>query len=169
MARQFAQFKVDILMDPDQKWSTAGAVSVLIFYLHSQCSGGPLLQCPILRWVWKGCHPRFYQCTKSWTIRLLCEVKAMEISLQAFQNYKSDRAERPTASRYTSNSNSHNSSNNWMPRVVQFVKRKQESYPSGNPQYSHDRGPTTRSGSYDPCNRLSGGNNYNRNRGVKPP
>ena len=74
---------------------------------------------------------------------LLREVKAMESSLQAFQNYKSDRAERLTASRNTSNSNSHNSSNNRMPRVVRFVKRKQGSYPSGNPQYSRDRGPTT--------------------------
>ena len=32
---------------------------------------------------------------------LLHEVKAMESSLQAFQNYKSDRAERPTAPRNT--------------------------------------------------------------------
>ena len=55
-----------------------------------------------------------------------------------------------------------------MQRVVQFVKRKQGSYPPGNPQYSRDRGPTTRSGSYDPHNRPSGGNNYNRNKGVKP-
>ena len=74
---------------------------------------------------------------------LLREVKAMESSLQAFQNYKSDRAERPTTSRNTNNSNSHNSSNNRTLRVVRFVKRKQGSYPSGNPQYSHDQGPTT--------------------------
>ena len=53
---------------------------------------------------------------------LLCEVKAMESSLQAFQNYKSDCAERPTAPRNTSNSNSHNSSNNWMPRVVRLLR-----------------------------------------------
>ena len=99
---------------------------------------------------------------------LLHEVKAMESLLQAFQNYKSERAERPTASRNTSNSNSHNSSNNWTPRVVRFVKRKQGSYPSGNPQYSCDQGPTTWSGNYDPRNRPSGGNNYNRDNGVKP-
>jgi hypothetical protein len=98
---------------------------------------------------------------------LLHEVKAMESSLQAFQNYKSDRAERPTAPRNTSNSNSHNASNNRMPRVIRFVKRKQGSYPSGNPQYFRARGPTTRSGSYDPRNRPSGGNNYNRDRGAK--
>ena len=49
---------------------------------------------------------------------LLREVKAMESSLQAFQNYKSDYAERPTAPRNTSNSNSHNTSNNQTPRVI---------------------------------------------------
>ena len=37
---------------------------------------------------------------------LLHEVKVMESLLQAFQNYKSDRAERLTAQRNTSNSNS---------------------------------------------------------------
>ena len=99
---------------------------------------------------------------------LLHEVKAMESSLQAFQNYKSNHAKRPTALRNTSNSNSHNTFNNWTTRVVQFVKRKQGSYPSGNPQYSHDRGPTTQSGSYDPRNCPSGGNSYNCDRGVKP-
>ena len=99
---------------------------------------------------------------------LSCEVKAMESSLQAFQNYKSDRAKRPTDSRNTNNSNSHNSSNNRMQRVIRFVKRKQGSYPLGNPQYSRDQGPATRSGSYDPRNCPSGGNNYNRDKGVKP-
>ena len=74
---------------------------------------------------------------------MLRQVKAMESLLQAFQNYKSDRAERPTAPRNTSNSNSHNTSNNRMLRVIRFVKREQMSYPSSNPQYSHDRGPTT--------------------------
>ena len=99
---------------------------------------------------------------------LLHEAKAMESLLQAFQNYKSNCAERPTTSRNTSNSNSHNSSNNQTQRVVRFVKRTQGSYPPGNPQYTRDRGPTTRSGSYDPCNRPSGGNNYNHDKGVKP-
>ena len=74
---------------------------------------------------------------------LLREVKAMKSSLQAFQNYKSDRAERPTAPKNTSNSNSHNSPNNRMPRVIRFVKKKQGSYPLGNPQNFRDRGPTT--------------------------
>ena len=60
---------------------------------------------------------------------LLREVKAMDSSLQAFQNYKSDCAERPTTPRNTSNSNSHNASNNPTPRVIWFVKRKQGSYP----------------------------------------
>ena len=99
---------------------------------------------------------------------LLCEVKAKESLLQAFQNYKSDCAERPTTSRNTSNSNSHNISNNQTPRVVQFVKRKQGSYPLGNPPYSCDSGPTTQSGSYDPHNCPSGGNSYYCDRGVKP-
>ena len=49
---------------------------------------------------------------------LLCEVKVMESLLQAFQNYKSDRAERLTTLRNTSNSNSHGTSNNQMLRVV---------------------------------------------------
>ena len=98
---------------------------------------------------------------------LLHEVKAMESSLQAFQNYKNDYAERLAAQRNTSNSNSHNTSNNRMLRVVRFVKRKQGSYSLGNPQYSRDRGPTTQSGSYDPRNCPSGGNNYNCDRGVK--
>ena len=80
---------------------------------------------------------------------LLREVKAMESSLQAFQNYKSDHAERLTAPRNTSNSNSHNSSNNRTLRVVRLVKRKQGNYLLGNPKYSRDRGPTTQSGSYD--------------------
>ena len=99
---------------------------------------------------------------------LLCEVKAMESSLQAFQNYKRDRAERLTAPRNNSNSNSQNTSNNRTPRIVWFVKSKQESYPLGNPQNSHDRGPTTWSGSYDPHNRPTGGNNYNCNKYLTP-
>ena len=92
----------------------------------------------------------------------------MESSLQAFQNYKSDCAERQTAPRNTSNSNSHNASNNQTPRVIQFIKGTQGSYPLGNPPYSCDRGPTTQSGSYEPHNHPSGGNNYNCDRGVKP-
>jgi hypothetical protein len=92
----------------------------------------------------------------------------MESLLQAFQNYKSDRTEKSTAQRNTNSSNSHNTPNNRTPRIVRFVKRKHGSYPSGNPQNLKDRGPTTRSGSYDPRDRSSGRNNYNRERGVKP-
>jgi hypothetical protein len=49
---------------------------------------------------------------------LLREVKAMESSLQAFQNYKSDCAERPTTLRNTSNSNSYSTSINQTLRIV---------------------------------------------------
>ena len=49
---------------------------------------------------------------------LLCEVKAMESSLQAFQNYKSDHAERATTLRNSSNSNSHSTSHNQMLPVI---------------------------------------------------
>ena len=49
---------------------------------------------------------------------LLHEVKVMESSLPAFQNYKIDCAERPTTLRNTRNSNFHSTSNNQTPRVV---------------------------------------------------
>ena len=52
---------------------------------------------------------------------LLHEVKTMERSLEPFQNYKSNCAERPTTQRNTSNSNFHSTFNNRMPRVVQLL------------------------------------------------
>ena len=49
---------------------------------------------------------------------LLYDVKAMESLLQAFQNYKSDGAEKLTAQRNTSHSTSHSISNNQTPQVI---------------------------------------------------
>jgi hypothetical protein len=49
----------------------------------------------------------------------LHEVKAMESSLRAFQNYKSDQYDKLTAQRNTSNSNSHSTSDTMCSPICQ--------------------------------------------------
>src|ERR1700729_3086394 len=57
--------------------------------------------------------------------RLLEEVKAMESSIQAYQNYKSDRQERSTTQKSTPATSTPQTTTTRRPRVVRFVKKYQ--------------------------------------------
>ena len=76
--------------------------------------------------------------------KLLREVKAMESSLQAFHNYRSERHEKSTTQRSTNSSTIPNNSNTRAPRVVRFVKKDQGSNHNGDFQRKDYKGSNTR-------------------------
>jgi hypothetical protein len=59
--------------------------------------------------------------------KLLCEVKAMESSIQAYHNYKSEQHEWPSAQSTTKPSGT-SQNNTCVPCVVRFIKRNNGNY-----------------------------------------
>ena len=103
----------------------------LVFYNKLQCHASNMVQPPdeysMKRKLLKGLpkdliknllKSRHVSVEHTSLATLLCEVKAMEILLQTFQNYKSVCVERLTTPRNTSSSNYHSTFNNWTHRVI---------------------------------------------------
>src|ERR1700683_1911202 len=63
--------------------------------------------------------------------RILHEVKAMESSIQAYHNYKSERQEQSSTPCTTSSTTPQNTTTRTL-RVVRFVKRTSGNYQTGN-------------------------------------
>jgi hypothetical protein len=87
--------------------------------------------------------------------KLLCKVKAMESSIQAYHNYKSKRHKRPSTPSTTKPGGTPQS-NTRTPHVVRFIKRNH-----GNYQGNTHRGPPNQGGLRP--NYQTGNNNYNNN------
>ena len=76
--------------------------------------------------------------------KLLREVKAMESSLQAFHNYRSERHEKLTTQRVANTSNTASNQNTRTSRIVRFVKRENGSNHTGDSQRKEYKGSTMR-------------------------
>ena len=96
--------------------------------------------------------------------KILREVKAMESSIQAYHNYKSERQERSSVQRTTTSTTPQNTTTR-TPRVVRFVKRTSGNYQSGN--FQKDKTDANHSGSKPNYRGPSGYTANNRDKGAR--